>query len=108
MFAFKASAKKVEVIRKGSEDGKHYDRVQQTSTLFSDKLSCLNPGSTLCSWVNPPLIGGFSADVIEQYVLDKVDSGVLNGSTKYNGTVYVTWRYTPSTDELYILMDDGK
>jgi hypothetical protein len=104
--AVDASAKKIKIYRDGSADGVHYDRVVETSNLFSHTLNCRNPGATTCAWVNVPNIGGFSSDVIELFVMTEISNGNKTGSTNYNGKVYVVWNYNPITNVLEIDMDD--
>ena len=103
-FAFESNAKRVEVFRKGSDDSVHYDRVQESHTLFADKLSCTEPGSTLYGWTTPPTIGGHSAEDIEGWVMDEIAKGNKNGEATFNGTVFVKW--TTKGGAIRIVMSD--
>ena len=103
-----ADAKNITIIRKGSDDGVNYNRVAESHSLFQSSLSCLDPGSIGCGWTQVPNIGGLPSNKIEDYVMLQIDAGNLNGNVNFNGVVYVNWSYDPDTDELVILMDDGK
>lgn len=93
LFAASASAKHIHITREGSDDGVHYNRVSEHSTWFSHTLNCKDPGTVTCGWSTTPVIGGYSADVIEGFVMDKIALGTTSGTTNYNGKVKVTWSY---------------
>ena len=105
-FAFETNAKKIEIFRKGSEDGVHYDRINESHTLFKDKLSYTQPGNTKCGWNQPPTIGGESAEEIEDWVLEQVASGTKNGDATYNETVFLKWSTDADSGALTIVMTD--
>ena len=93
LFVSYASAKHIHIHREGSNDGVHYNRVVEHSTWFSHTLTCKDPGATTCAWATTPVVGGFSADEIESFVMDKIRNGSTTGETNYNGTVLVKWTY---------------
>ena len=102
-------AKKITIIRHGGDDGK-YDKVEEYHTLFEDKLTCKQPGSTGCGWVavTSPTIGGEDSKLIELFVESRIENAENTGDVNYNGNVHVTWSYDPETDDLIITMDDGE
>ena len=100
------SAKKITVIRKGSDDGVHYERVHEAQSWFWAKLSCLGAGSENCVWLNPPVFdNGVSYSEVENYVLGRIDAGNNSGSVNYNNEVYVEWAFEENGD-LTIFMTD--
>jgi hypothetical protein len=101
------NAKNVKIYRHGSDDGVHYDKVNQSNTLFLDKLSCSDPGAIRCAWVSSaPYFGDISSEVIENWVMQQISEGSNSGTTRYNNAVLVVWEYLPDTDELTITMTD--
>lgn len=103
-----ANAKRIEILRRGSKDGIHYNKVQESHNLFVDRLSCTDPGNVGCGWVKAPMLADISVEVMENWVISQVQAGVVSGETKYNGLVFVKWTYDAMKDELFMIFDDGK
>lgn len=107
LISFNADAKNIKVIRKGSEDGIHYNRVSESHNLFTSKLSCLEPGNIRCGWSAVPDIGNTTADQIEKWVMKQIDLGKEFGTELYDSHIKVEWYYDSRTKDLTIEMDDG-
>lgn len=107
MISFNTDAKNIKIIRKGSADGIHYDRVSESHNWFTTKLSCLGSGNIQCSWVNQPSIGNTTADYVENWVMMQIELGREYGAGVYDSHINVEWSYDSRTKDLIIDMDDG-
>jgi hypothetical protein len=94
--AFLQVEARTRIIRHGSADGIHYNRVNESHGWFNHTLTCTNPGAIKCGWTSPHRVIGNNGnnDVadIERWVEDQIAAGNLSGSAEYGNTgIQVTW-----------------
>ena len=100
-------ARRIEVYKRGSDDGVHFNSVVEKHTFNKDKLTCVEPGEIVCDWSGLFLSfeGGITYNQVDSYVMKQIEMGYTSGNTLYNGVVQVSWS-TDSDGGLTIIMTD--
>lgn len=88
---------RTKIVRSGSTDGVHYNRVTESHSWFNHTLTCTNPGATICGWTNPHRVSGTNGSsvlvtTLEAWVNERIASGATSGEEYYGNTgILVVW-----------------
>ncbi len=104
---------RTKIVRSGSSDGIHYDRVVETHGIFNTTLSCTRPGATKCSWVNMPnRIKGnngstYAVSEIEAWIESQIASGSTSGNAIYLGNTGIVVDWSSNGFDREIIINDA-
>lgn len=97
---------KIKIIRSGSTDGVHYDRVSETNGWFNHTLRCSKPGAITCGFASVVTVTGtdgaqISVDEIVKTIDANISKGDESGTLMYDG-IRVMWKANNKNSQIVI------
>jgi hypothetical protein len=99
LFAFNVQAKEKIVIKKENGGPKGYRNVKEVHSGGTHKLSCSEPGTEQCSWIEGfTIVTGSQLAAIDKFIEDKIGDNDYSGTGNLSGTnLWFCWGYDNAT-----------